>query len=126
MHFNINTHRLMPMENRIILHSLLSSSLVNYVVQPVVAEGSKIAFYEILGRVKDVNDGVFMQAINKGKKELIDGLKHLNSFAKTLGKKTVIEHIENEALLLAAYEVGADYLQADNLVKPFDFPERRV
>jgi len=212
VHFNINnTHRLMPLENRIILHSLLSSSLVNYVVQPVVAEGSKIAFYEILGRVKDVNDGVFhpihqgiatkytkmviyyahslvkngflhnnkvsfnisndevnqdtvslilylfdtkelkdkiiieitedvlidhhkasllekfkacgieialddfcseksvrdlicdydfidivkfdgvfMQAINKGKKELIDGLKHLNSFAKTLGKKLLL------------------------------------
>jgi EAL domain-containing protein (putative c-di-GMP-specific phosphodiesterase class I) len=85
-----------------------------------------ICDYDFIDIVKF--DGVFMQAINKGKKELIDGLKHLNSFAKTLGKKTVIEHIENEALLLAAYEVGADYLQGYQLGKPFpvDFYERRV
>lgn len=250
MHFNIqNTHRLMPLENRIVSHSLLSTSLVNYVVQPVVKEGNNIAFYEILGRVKNVDngcfspihqgiaakytkmliyyahslvkngflnhnkvsfnisndevnqdtvnlilhlfdtkelrskiiieitedvlidqqkasllvkfkeygieialddfcseksvrdlicdydfidivkfDGVFMQTINNGKKELIEGLKHLNSFAKTLGKKTVIEHIENEMLLLASYEVGADYLQGYQLGKPYpvDFYERSI
>ena len=63
-------------------------------------------------------DGVFMQEANKGKKELIDGLKYLNSFAKSLGKKTIIEYIENKKLFEIAKTAGADYLQGFYLGKP--------
>jgi EAL domain-containing protein (putative c-di-GMP-specific phosphodiesterase class I) len=75
-----------------------------------------ICDYDFIDIVKF--DGVFMQAINKGKKELIDGLKHLNSFAKSLGKKTVVEHIENKMLLDVARNIGADYFQGFYLGKP--------
>lgn len=63
-------------------------------------------------------DGFFMTHIQKGKDELIDGLSHLNSFAKSLGKKTVVEHIENKMLLDVARSIGADYFQGFYLGKP--------
>lgn len=63
-------------------------------------------------------DGFFMTHIQNGKDELIDGLSHLNSFAKSLGKKTVVEHIENKMLLDVVKSIGADYLQGFYLGKP--------
>jgi len=63
-------------------------------------------------------DGFFMTHIQNGKDELIDGLSHLNSFAKSLGKKTVVEHIENKMLLDVVQGIGADYLQGFYLGKP--------
>ena len=59
-----------------------------------------------------------MTHIQKGKDELIDGLSHLNSFAKSLGKKTIVEHIENKMLLDVARSIGADYFQGFYLEKP--------
>lgn len=63
-------------------------------------------------------DGFFMTHIQNGKDELIDGLSHLNSFAKSLGKKTVVEHIENKMLLDVTRNIGADYFQGFYLGKP--------
>jgi len=63
-------------------------------------------------------DGFFMTHIQNGKDKLIDGLSHLNSFAKSLGKKTVVEHIENKMLLDVAKNIGADYFQGFYLGKP--------
>jgi EAL domain-containing protein (putative c-di-GMP-specific phosphodiesterase class I) len=63
-------------------------------------------------------DGFFMTHIQNGKDELIDGLSHLNSFAKSLGKKTVVEHIENKMLLDVVKGIGADYYQGFYLGKP--------
>ncbi|MBD3795327.1 MAG: EAL domain-containing protein [Epsilonproteobacteria bacterium] len=64
-------------------------------------------------------DGFFMTHIRNGKDELIDGLSHLNSFVKSLGKKTVVEHIENKMLLDVVKGIGADYLQGFYLGKPY-------
>lgn len=64
-------------------------------------------------------DGFFMTHIQNGKDELIDGLSHLNSFVKSLGKKTVVEHIENKMLLDVVKGIGADYLQGFYLGKPY-------
>lgn len=63
-------------------------------------------------------DGVFMQNINKGQDKLIDGLKYLNSFAKSIGKETIIEYIENIKLYDAIKHIEVDYLQGYYLGRP--------
>lgn len=77
-----------------------------------------ICDYDFIDIVKF--DGVFMNKIgSKGENiALIDGLKHLNSFAKSLGKQTVIEHIENEMLFSIAKNSGADFFQGFYLGRP--------
>ncbi|WP_187648687.1 EAL domain-containing protein [Nitrosophilus labii] len=72
--------------------------------------------YDFIDTIKF--DGVFMQSIKKGKTAIIDALKHLNSFAKSLKKKTVIEHIENKELYSIAKTIEADYLQGYYLGRP--------
>ena len=65
-------------------------------------------------------DGVFMSKIGSivENAALIDGLKHLNSFAKSLGKQTVIEHIESKNLFDVTINSGADFFQGFYLGKP--------
>lgn len=70
-------------------------------------------------------DGFFMTQILKGKDELIDALKHLVSFVKSLNKNIVIEYIENEELFLVAKDAGADYFQGFYLGKPYDIGHYR-
>lgn len=64
-------------------------------------------------------DGFFMTHIQNGNHELIDGLSHLNSFAKSLGKKTILEHIENKILFDAVKDIGADYFQGFYIGKSY-------
>ncbi|AII15598.1 cyclic diguanylate phosphodiesterase (plasmid) [Campylobacter iguaniorum] len=77
---------------------------------------SLICDYDFIQTIKF--DGVFMQNIKEGRDKLVDGLKHLVSFVKSLEKETVIEHIENKKLFETAKIVGADYLQGFYLGTP--------
>lgn len=70
-------------------------------------------------------DGFFMTQILKGQNELIEALKHLVSFVKSLNKKIVIEYIENEELFLVAKDAGADYFQGFYLGKPYNIGHYR-
>ncbi|CUU90082.1 Predicted signal transduction protein containing sensor and EAL domains [Campylobacter hyointestinalis subsp. hyointestinalis] len=104
---------------------------ISYVMQPIIAtRNNELSFFEILGRLHKKNGQILAVSpdvaakytnklcLHQGQDKLIDGLKYLNSFAKSIGKETIIEYIENIKLYDAIKHIEVDYLQGYYLGRP--------
>ncbi len=115
---------------------------VSYVLQPIISRGGELSFFEILGRVKDKNDGVIAvhpQIAAKYTKMLIEyayNLTAMNYFpnsklslnishteinadiVNTLLQLFSKRELANRVMIDVVQGIGADYLQGFYLGKP--------
>lgn len=62
-------------------------------------------------------DGVFVKDINSDPIDFAM-VRSINEIGKVMGKKTVAEFVEKEAILTALQEIGVDYVQGNIIARP--------
>lgn len=70
-------------------------------------------------------DGAFVHAMASAPVDQAM-VQSMNQVAHALGKKTVAEHVEDEATLILLREYGVDYVQGNYIGKPQEIPENIV